>query len=256
MAMTIFFVIPAASAKDLFLATDITPGGHFIVGGGTAFNPEKPGLEIELYRMVARQLGLQLRIERIPWKLCLQKLESNQVDGIFPASYKKERTEIGHYPMKDGSVDTTRKTRDNAYYLYTLKNSKLTWDGEEFSGLSGIIGVPAGWAIVEDLKKKGVAVKEITVHPQTPDLLVLGRLQGFVCLETVFDSYLSDAPEKYADIAKISPPIWEKPYYLMLSKQFVESRPETAEEFWNAIGEVRGTEAFRILTMSYIDYAR
>lgn len=111
--------------------TDNTPGGHYINGGGTGFHPEKPGVEIELYRMVGVKLGLDIRFRRLPWNLCLKQIQHNKVDGVFPASFKPGRTKIGVYPMKNGRVDPGRRTRNNAYYLYTLKSEALAtriWD--------------------------------------------------------------------------------------------------------------------------------
>lgn len=244
---------PLFARQQLLLVTDNTPGGQYINGGGTTFNEEKPGIEIELYRMVADKLGLDLTMKRLPWKLCLQQLEHNQVDGIFPASFKADRMKIGHYPMKGGVVDANRKTRNNAYYLYKMRDSQLMWDGRNFTGQTGVIGVPLGWAIVEDLKKQGVAIKEIPIHENSPDLLVQNRLDGFICLESVFDSYLQRRPEIYKNIVKEDAPIWEKPYYLMLSRKFVADNPETAENIWNTIEELKGTAAFSQLVDTYVD---
>ena len=99
----------AEAPLTLTWVTDNTPGGNYIVGEGCRFQEEKPGIEIELYRLTAKRLNFSLRLKRMPWKQCLEQLGSNQVDGIFPASYKAERGKIGVYPMRDGVVDTSRK---------------------------------------------------------------------------------------------------------------------------------------------------
>lgn len=251
--MIVLFVVNQGLAGELLFVTDNTPGGNYIVGDGTTIDQKKPGIEIELYRMVADNLGLQLNIKRLPWKLCLQQLEHNLVDGIFPASFKADRLKIGHYPMKKGKIDSSRKTRNNAYYLYTMKDSRLSWSGSDFTGLTGTIGVPSGWAIVEELKNKGIPIKEVPIHKNSPDLLILKRLQGFICLEPVFDFYINSNPDRYQDIVKTELPIWEKPYYLMLSRQFVENNPDAAKNIWNAIREIKGTEAFARIVSKYLD---
>ncbi len=253
MMISFFSLSTPLAAQTLLLVTDNTPGGRYITGGGTTFDEERPGIEIELYRMVAEKLGLELIMKRLPWKLCLQQLEHNQVDGIFPASYQTERMKIGHYPEKDGVVDPNRKTRDNAYYLYTLQGSHLSWDGHEFSGLSGTIGVPDGWAIVDYLTDKGVSIKEVPIHENSPDMLIQKRLQGIICLESVFDAYLKRKPDEYANIIKEKLPIWEKPYYLMLSRQFVKQHPDTAQNIWDAIRDIKKSEAFTSIVNTYTD---
>ena len=243
----------AAGEGSLVWVTDDTPGGNYIIGGGTTFQEDKPGMEIELYRLAAEKLGIELQLKRMPWKMCLKQLEHDQVDGVFPASFKPERMEIGVYPMKDGKVDPTRRTRNNSYYLYKLKSSPAEWDGESFHDLSGMVAAPGGWAIIEDLKKMNVSVKEVPIHANSPDLLLQNRVEGFICLETVFDGYLKRRPEKYKNIVKVKKPIWEKPYYLMLSRKFVRERPELAQKIWDTIYGIKQSDDFSAIVDKYLE---
>jgi len=225
--------------------------GNYIIGGGTKFQ-ENPGIEIELYRLIATELNLNIKFKRIPWKSCLDKIERNQVDGIFPASFKPSRQKIGVYPMKNNLIDPDRRTRNNAYYLYKIKSSSIFWDGNTFQNVTGAIGVPMGWAVVDDLKKLGFSMKEVPLHNNSPDLLLHNRLKGFICLETVFDSYLNRRQEKFKDIVKDSKPIWEKPYYLMLSHKFVKKRPYLAQKIWDTILTIKQSKEFSIIVDKYI----
>lgn len=243
----------AADPIPVVWATDDTPGGHYIVGGGTTFQKDKPGIEIELYGKVAEELNLSITFRRMPWKLCLQRLEHNQVDGVFPASFKPERLDIGVFPMRDGQVDPSRRTRNNAYYLYKRASSPIAWDGTAFRNAAGTVAAPMGWAIVEDLKKMNVDVKEVPIHQDSPELLVQNRVEGFICLETVFDGYLKRRPEKYADIRKSSSPIWEKPYYLMLSRGFVEKHPALSVKIWDTIYKIKQSDEFSAIVDKYLD---
>jgi len=81
-----------------------------------------------------------------------------------------------------------------------MKSTPISFNGSSFENVSGMIGVPIGWAIVDDLKKLQVTVKELPVHENSLDMLVQKRINGFVCLETVFDSYIKRNPTKYSDI--------------------------------------------------------
>lgn len=49
-----------ASAEPLIWVTDNTPGDPYIIGGGTNFSTDLPGIEIEIYRLVAKQLNLDV----------------------------------------------------------------------------------------------------------------------------------------------------------------------------------------------------
>lgn len=242
-----------ASAEPLIWVTDNTPGDPYIIGGGTNFSTDLPGIEIEIYRLVAKQLNLDVKFKRMPWKRCLQLIEHNQVQGVFPASFKEKRMKIGGYPIKDGQVDTTRSTRNNAYYLYKMKSTPISFNGSSFENVSGMIGVPIGWAIVDDLKKLQVTVKELPVHENSLDILVQKRINGFVCLETVFDSYIKRNPTKYSDIVKVSPPIWEKPYYLIQSHAFVNANPELARNIWDTILAIKESVTFNSIVDKYLE---
>jgi polar amino acid transport system substrate-binding protein len=242
-----------ASAEPLIWVTDDTPGDPYIIGGGTNFKTDLPGIEIELYREVAKQLKLDITFKRLPWKRCLKLIEHNKVQGVFPASFKEERMKIGVYPMRKGQVDATRKTRNNAYYLYKMKSSPIFYNGSSFENVRGMIGVPIGWAIVDDLKKMQVSVKELPIHENSLDILVQNRINGFVCLETVFDGYIKRNPTKYSDIVKVSPPIWEKPYYLIQSHAFVNANPELAHKIWDTILAIKESEVFNRIVDKYLE---
>ena len=180
-------------------------------------------------------------------------LEYNMVDGVFPASFKVERLKIGVYPMVDGRPDSSKKTRENGYALYTHKRSALTWDGKNFHNVTGAIAVPSGWAVVDELKAIGLELKELSIHEHSLELLLQGRVEGFICLESVFDSYIKSRPKHYSDIRKHAPLIWEKPYYLMLSHKFVEEHPQVANDIWETIKEIRQSDEFQSIMSKYVE---
>jgi polar amino acid transport system substrate-binding protein len=250
------FIIGAwdVHSQTLTLATDDTPGDPFIIGGGSTFDETKPGIEIEMYRAIASKLGMTLELKRLPWNRALLMLEQGQVDGLFPASFKLERTLIGHYPMQHAIVDISRRSRTNGYHLYKLADSTLDWDGSTFLNLNEQnLAAHQGWSIVDDLQKMGVNVVEIPAHAKAPELLLNKRVGGFVALETVFDAYIKKHPEALKEIVKVFPPVREKNYYLLFSKQFYEKQTETAERFWDEIKAFQQSEPFSALVENYID---
>ncbi len=238
-------------AEEFILATDNTPGPPYIMGEGLKFNWNKPGLEIEIYKLVEKKLNIKISFRRFPWKRCLLYLKTGKVDGIFPASFKSERMKIGVYPTKNHRVDPGRKTRNNAYYLYKLKGSSLKLRDGKFIQLNGLIGAPLGWAIVSDLKEMGVRVFELSNPSHLLNGLVKGRLAGVACLETVLDAYIKEQPETYKQVVKVFPPLKEKPYYLMFSHQFVKKNPGLAEKIWDTIKKVKKSKEFQKIVKKY-----
>ncbi|XPS88129.1 extracellular solute-binding protein, family 3 [Desulfosarcina variabilis str. Montpellier] len=253
-----FFLHPASGMSlTLLLATDDTPGNPWIMGGGLHFQKDLPGIEIELYRHMAGQLGLELKMVRMPWKRCLFELKAGLLDGVFPASFKPERLEIGVFPFKNGKVDQTRKSRDSAYYLYRLKSSPVTWRDGKFVNLEQMprptIGAPLGWSIVEDLRRMNIDVLERPRPIELLEMLSKGGLAGVACLSTVADVYIVQAPHKLGQIEKVYPPISEKTYFLMLSHQFIAAHPVIAEKIWDTIAEFKTGDVFNSISKRYTD---
>lgn len=246
--------IPSALSQTLILATDDTPGDPFIIGGGSTFHETAPGIEIEMYRAIAEKMGLTLELKRLPWKRALLMLEHGQIDGLFPSSFKPERARIGQYPMAQNSIDPSRRSRTNGYHLYKLKESDIAWDGNTFKNLNGqSLAAHQGWAIVSDLKDMKIEVVEIPAHSKAPDLLLYKRVAGFIALETVFDAYIKQHPLATGEIVKVFPPVKEKSYYLLFSKQLYQKHPELAERFWDEIRDFHNSATFAELVQRYID---
>lgn len=239
------------TAKDLVFATDDTPGPPYIIGGGTEFNWDKPGIELEIYQAVAKKLDLNIKYVRIPWARCLSSLEHGKVDGIFPASFKTKRLKLGVYPMMNGKDDDKRKSRDNSYSLYVLKDTKVQWDGKNITGLTGPIGAPIGWAIVGTLKDKGLAVEELPDPFQSLQMLNRKRLQAITSIDAVMEAYQQNNPQVFENVIKLTPPLQAKPYYLMLSHQFVDENPDLAENIWNSIAEFKKTKTYQEIVAKY-----
>lgn len=253
--LAVLVTVRPVSAQTLVLATDDTPGEPYIMGGGRDFHPVRPGIEIELYREVARELGLTVTFRRMPWKRCLKEIQAGRVDGVFPASYKPEREALGCYPMKNGAPDPSRKTRDSAYCLYRRSGSSVSWNGESFVHLAdspkAAIGVPLGWAIGEDLRKMGVPLVEKTYPRDLLVMLASGGLAGVVCLDSVIDAYLADAAGDFAQIEKAGPPVSEKHYYLIFSHDFAARHSGLPEAIWDRIARIKQSSAYRTIVTRY-----
>ena len=242
-------------ALSLLLATDDTPGNPWIMGGGLHFQEELPGIEIELYQRMAQHLGVELKMVRMPWTRCLFNLKAGKLDGIFPASFKSERMAYGVYPLKNGSLDPTRKSRDSAYHLYRLKKTPISWEAGKIVNLAQMprqtIGVPLGWSIVEELRRADIDVLERPRPVELLEMLAKGGLAGVACLATVADIYINEAPHQFSQIEKVYPAIAEKAYFLMLSHQFVNARPDLAEKIWDTIAALKNGEAYSAITKRY-----
>lgn len=234
----------AESPKLIFITEDID-NFPYENGNGEAILPERPGITVELLQRVAQRLRLDIEIQRLPWKRCFAELQQGRATGLFSASFKTERQEAGAYPMQGEQLDRTRRMYTSAYMLYVLEGTAVQWDGATFLSPPKNIGAMRGYSIVDDLKKMGLPVTE------TKDIYVAfkqlhnGNLDAAAALELAADAILEQHRGEFPHIRKVALPLVSKDYYLMLSHQFIQKSPQLAEEIWNALREIRESEAFQ-----------
>jgi len=223
----------------------------FQTGEGNEIDWEKPGIAVELLMLAGEKMNIDIEFIRLPWKRGLHELKFGRIDGLFNASFKTERLEFGVYPMKEGVVDQHRRSYTNSYVLYKVKGTPIQWDGKTFHNLTRSIGATRGFSIVDDLIKQGIRVEEANSTSQNFERLINGRIDGVAALELDADYIVETYKDKFSNIEKAQPPLVTKPYYLLLSHQFVKMYPELAEEIWNTIAVVRESEEFKQRTQKY-----
>ncbi|MBT3360701.1 MAG: hypothetical protein HN403_13835, partial [Rhodospirillales bacterium] len=198
-----------------------------------------------------QRVGVELEIRRVPWRRAVKMLEIDQADALFPASFKKERTALGVYPMKDGKPDDSRKIAEYSYYAYTTKDSGISLDGNQIKNADCPIGAMRLSAIIEQLKNTGHQVNEEETSRINLRKLLQGRICALVDLDFVIDPFLTSNPSLGSGIRKLSPAIRTKPYFLLFTKTFVKKWPVRTEQIWDAIGEFRRSPAFEDLRKKY-----
>ncbi len=225
----------------------------FIVGNGSNIDPDKPGVSVELLRSLEDKLPVKISFSRMPWKRALSELENNRTDGIFHASFKPERMQAGVYPMKNGEPDTDKRIAVFSYVLYKRRDSRLGWDGKILTDINGPIGVIMGYSIAEDLKQIGSDISEAYTPFQNMKMLSIGRIAGVADLEKTGDAVLKQYPDELGNIVKLSPPLKEKSYYLMLSHKFVRENRELALAIWDETKNIRESEKYEKFFDNYLN---
>ncbi|MDM8517616.1 transporter substrate-binding domain-containing protein, partial [Desulfobacterales bacterium HSG16] len=225
------------------------------VGHGKKINWEKPGFAVEFLKIVEKKLGLKIKFVRLPWKRCLATMQKNEVDGVFNASYKKERLKFGRYPTtSDGKVDTERRITEMAYVFFKLRHSDIHWDGKKFTNLNGNIGTILGYSIGDILKKEGFSVDDGASSPQSLlDKLIFERFSVMAASDNQIQELISKSPDRYKDVVKLEIPYQVKPYYVMLSHNFVTQHPDMAEKIWDTIGKFRESQEVEKIRLKYFN---
>lgn len=197
------------------------------------------GLNIELLNRVARRLGVSFQYTAMPWKRCLAEVKANTVSGAVGASFKPDRLEIGSYPGGD-KPDAAKRLNSDRYVLLRRKGSQAGWDGKAFRNLDGPVGIQLGYSIGDQLRALGVTVDDGAQQGRELALkLASGRLTAAATLEGEAHALLEADPRLAARLEVLPAPLTEKPYFLMLSNDFVNNRGDMARRIWSSIEEVR-----------------
>ena len=220
------------------------------LGEGIAIDPQRPGLTVELLRLIEPRVGARFEFQRVPWARSMYLLETNQVDAVFHGSYVEERARIAAYPMRDGKPDASRAVFVQSYYLYTRRGSRLAWDGKRLVA-DGPIGTTRGYSVARRLQELGARVEEENDPPSSMRKVLAGRLEAYAELENMASAVLSRHPAEMRGIVKLQPALRTEPYYLLLSKGFQARDPALAERIWSAIGDAVRSPEYRQLERKY-----
>ena len=160
-ALSFFCVVSPLSAEPTFRMVYNNKGAPpRIMGDGTSIDWSKPGITLELFKMVEKRAGVPFQFKRMPWKRCLYLVERGSADATFHASYKPDRAKYGLYPTRNGKLDRARSIYNASYVFYAKKGSGVTWDGKTINNVSRPIGTQLSYAIADDLRKMGYEVEE------------------------------------------------------------------------------------------------
>lgn len=218
------------------------------------------GLNFELLDSVAAELNLRFRYAGSPWKRCLFELKNNLHAGAIGASFKPERIEFGSYPTANGgshAPDSSKLIYSERYVVVRRKGSPTNWNGSAFEQLSRPVGAPLGYSVVDDLRRDNIEVDD-GAHTAGTVLqkLMLERIDAAVLLQGEIASLLSEDARLKDKLEILPKPFIEKPYYLLLSHQLVQSRPELAASIWTAIARIRATPAYKSKERKALGLAR
>lgn len=247
-AALILLAVPApllACGRDggpaVSLALDTKSNPPRVIGEGTALDPLRPGVSIEVLCEAAARAGLSLTFKRVPWARALHLVEHDRVDGVFHVSFTPERQAAMVFPTEDGQPDPERALFHQSYMLYVRRDGTVKWDGVTLAGLGDrAVGATRGYAVVAQLRAADIAVEEEEEPGANFRKLLAGRIAAVAELEGIADAIVA-AGDLGGQVRKLAGPLVRKPYYLVFSRGFHRDRPRDAERLWQEIRAVNGS---------------
>ncbi len=203
------------------------------------------GLNFELLNQVASRLDVDFKYESLPWKRCLAKLETNEVDGAFSVSFSRSRLSIGAFPGGT-TPDAGKRLHTATYSLIRRKGSKINWDGKHFSNIDGLVGFQLGYSVGEFLHDQKIRAEELNVRAgELVRQVANGRLAAAAVFDTDVAAVMSGPLAPQLEVLPVR--LIEKPYFLMMSRKFATAQPMLTQRLWKTIEEVRISPAYQKL---------
>jgi len=205
----------------------------------------KKGLNFLMLDAVAARTGLRFEYQGRPWRRCHDDLRHGRVDGTFGMSVTPERLAFAAFPGGD-RPDPSLRMFEGGYVLVRRRGGRVDFDGERITGLSGAIGAEPATSIAQDLRRQGYAVDDAAPSPQALlRKLAAGRLDAAAVGTDQMHQLHRQVHPWLLDLEEVPRPLVDKPYFLALSKPFVARHPELAARVWQAVAEVRESEAYQ-----------
>lgn len=264
-AVCLFCLPRAPQAADLRLGYPDQPVYPFHLGAGGEI-PQPPGMAVDLTLRLLRQSGLSVELLRLPIRRLHEEVRAGRVDGWLGLSYTPERAEYLAYPLNGGQPDSARRLLASQYALYRPLGGSAHWamqTGTIQAGLtptgfiphgltppgltppgltptgltSGPLGMPAGFALVQDMRGQGLAVEEFGDAAHMFRLLALNRLGAVLAKENAADRMI-EALGMAPRIEKL-PGLMARDYFLAVNKRLYAERHDAIEALWDAMAQQR-----------------
>jgi len=245
MAFFCFFSVSPALSVDLKFCAENKNQAPYIVGESNVVLEDFPGLVVEMVMLAGSRLNAKTTFMRASWKRCLLLLKKGAVDGVFMGSFNPDRQKIAVFPMIGGKIDPSRRIVTSSYSFYRLKGTSPNWDGEAFSGKWGGIGAPRGYSIVNDLRNRGLTLREYDSPPDVFHGLTRKEISAAAIHTSTGDLLIRSG--LFPAIERLRIPIVTKHYYIMLSHSLFEREQNLAENFWKEIAIIRENEAKQMI---------
>lgn len=250
-AFIIFFLCSYANAQTIItLSYENIDSFPWAMKSGT-------GVDLILLKMVDESLPtVKFKYNSVPWKRCLNNIKIAKSDGCFTASYKESRLIYGHFPgtVNGGLPNKSLSLHTTNYSLYSLKNNEIVVEKDfVIKGVNGKIATPAGYSIGEDFVNAGYEVDmQGTTTRNNFSKLIAKRIEAVAALTLNGNYILANDPMLSEHITEITPPLVEKAYYLMFSKQFYSANPDLAQQIWDRISTLKNTKKFKDKMKMYL----
>lgn len=199
------------------------------------------GFEIEIFKAVARAMGLEAEFVQYPWKRCLAAMKSGEAHALISLLQTPERQEYTLFPQEHISVSRT--------VFFTTAGRAMAFDGT-YAGLAGhTIGVIAGFSYgpafdqAQGLRKEEVADAKLLIRK------VLSGRNDLAAENQAVITALARQMGVLDGLSFLEPPIHTQRLYVGFSRH--HHLEGLCREFSQALARFKQTPQYREILVKY-----
>ena len=209
---------------------------------------DKQGLAIDELKLVEKNLKIKIKYIRLPWKRCQSQAKAGLIDGLIAASFNKERTEWGTYPMDhNDKLDREYRLHTDSFHVYVRKDSKISWKNSSFHNVgTSPVGVQLGYSVGDDVQKAGYHTNSSfkTAYDLLKGLdrgmIRLAVLQNHAVLKTLMEN-----PELGKNIERQDEPFKVADQYVLFNTVFFNKNRELCIKLWRGVSVARNSQEYQ-----------
>jgi len=222
------------ASDDITICTDL----NFWYPFSFEENNISKGLHIDIVTYALQSIKLNPVFKPLPWKRCLIAAQHGEFDAVVAASYKPDRAELFYYPT-NAAIDNKSHYRITQveYIIVSFKDDPYEFNGN-IKTLPNPIRVPAGYSLIDDLKKEGLSVETSKGDINNLKKLARDKSGVVITLEEIVRMLIKKEPHLLNQLKVHHNPFKSKSYYMIFSKAG-KITPNMRHTIWKKIAEIR-----------------
>jgi polar amino acid transport system substrate-binding protein len=231
-----------AQAKTLKLVTYDKEDFPAIIGNSKEINPKTPGAYVDFVKVLGKKLGVNITLTRLSQNELTSIIKTGNArgyDGYIADYYTPDRDRVTAFPMKNGMPDYSKSLFIDRFYFYKNKKSSIKWNGVYLTNINKGLGTSFDESVQKEMKLDGYNFKEGFCDDLIKELAE-DKLDAVLSVDNNMDHFLALHPEIAKNITKLQPQFSARPFFVILSNDFVKNNPELANRLWFQVGQLRG----------------
>ncbi len=193
------------------------------------------GLHREIVTQALAAVGEQANFSLFPWKRCLDRVASGEIDAVLDASYTKDRNEFFRYPEGASLFDKSSARLSQIDFVVVLRSDTPAPQPITIESIPEPVGVVLGYQAADTLETAGKETRRVVRQEGLFQMLVRGRVASVVALRDSAEYYANKNPGM---MVILEPALWSTSHFLAFGRKSAidDSR---VQRIWLAIRKIR-----------------